>query len=336
MRGRKMTEEELIRLVEEKYKGKIVYLGGFVGTRKKCKWWCNVCKKEFWKTPEDLLRKGCTLCNIRARTEKMSLTIKEIVQKIFEVSSGTILLMLNTFIAYKKQATFYCTICGHYWKTAVYHVANGDSGCPYCAGVARKTPKEIEEDVNSIEGNNFKLDYDSLINTHKKAHFICQTCGTHIYVTPNSLQMGNTSCPVCSKRSMEIPVLELLQRKGIKIIYNKALKGSNYNGSPQPLYPDFLIEDKNGNKLCIECDGQHHFNPLYGKEALIHQQNKDRHKDKFLKEMGYLVIRIKNSDKWGTDKHILLKKGLELLEEGVDEFQNINLEVFRPYDFNRE
>lgn len=116
------------------------------------------------------------------------------------------------------------------------------------------------------------------------------------------------------------------------------MDGCNYNDSKFPLRPDFRIETIKGN-LCIEADGIQHFVPIYGEETLKIQQNKDRYKDKILKEKGYILIRVTSSPtkEWGFKNHITLKELLDLIEIGIDfKTGEIDFELFKQYDFNRE
>ena len=81
-------------------------------------------------------------------------------------------------------------------------------------------------------------------NTKKDCLFRCKVCGHEWEAKPDNVIRGKTGCPKCAILSMERPVLEILSKKNIKVIHNKALKGSYYKGSTKPLRLDFFIKTK--------------------------------------------------------------------------------------------
>lgn len=227
--------------------------------------------------------------------------------------------------------------CGTiFWTTP--HCALRSCSCPKCAIDLIKekeiTPlKEMLKKLKRVWGN-LIIYVDGYDGIGKPCIWKCAVDG-HIWkACPHDILRGH-GCPVCAFSSMEKPVEEFLNKKKIKYKHNVGLKGSNFNGSRLPLRPDFYIETNKG-VLVIETDGQQHFLPVYGEQELRKTQERDAYKNKLMKEYGWVMVRVTSSLKWGTSKHILLEKLIELLNVGIDEKGNIDLDVFKPYDFNRE
>ena len=201
------------------------------------------------------------------------------------------------------------------------------------------TIEEIKQRLWELYHGDIIINETSYTKVWDYAEFKCNVCG-NIWRTKVSdlLYVKRVGCPLCVKKSMEKPVIDALKNKKINFKHNVALEGSNYNGSSHPLRVDFIIETDKG-KLAIETDGVQHFTSIYGEDELKYIQEHDRHKDKILKEKGYILIRVTSSPtkEWGFKNHITLKELLDLIEIGIDsKTGEINFELFRKYDFNRE
>lgn len=247
---------------------------------------------------------------------------------------------LDAFIKVIQKIRAKCKICGNIWSVVPYSLLNGE-GCPECAkkNKAKKLAKTDEQFRKEVYDKNPNIDpLETYINDRTKIKVKCKECSNEWYAYPTHLIRG-VGCPVCTKYSMEKPVVKALKKKGIDYLYNTSLKGCNYNGSPKELTVDFIIETPKG-KLAIETDGKQHFKEWHhGKKQLKYIQEKDRYKDKYLKEHGYILIRVTSSPtkEWGFKNHITLKELLDLIEIGIDsETKEVNFDLFRQYDFNRD
>ena len=302
------------------------------------------CGHEWEVLPSNALREDwsgrCPICNpidnvFLLKTPPIEKVIEEIEKKYpnrFEYIGG--------YTKMSKKCWWKCKICGFIFKTtpSMLKLRGSCSGCKKIkmhemfAVPLQKFLIMLEEAHNGL------IEYiEGYYNMETKCKFKCKICGNEWLATPKNVVYNKTGCPNCIMDSMEKPVIDFFIKNKIDYEHNKPLKGSNFNGSRMPLFLDFVISTNEGN-LVIETDGRQHFIPMHGEENLKIIQARDRHKDKILKEQGYILIRVTSSPtkEWGFKNHITLKELLHLIEIGVDENGNVNLDVFRPYDFNRE
>lgn len=265
--------------------------------------------------------------------------LSSIIERV-EKRWGNLIEYVDGYIKIHSKCVWKCTIDGTIWEARPHDIFAGH-GCPICGIQHRIEKKSLPLDTMvkklfDVWGDSIQY-VSGYINTKRNCLFRCACCCHEWEAKPDNVIRGKTGCPKCSIFSMERPVLEILSKKNIMPIHNKALEGSYYNGSRRPLRLDFLIKTNAGN-LVIETDGQQHFLPVYGENALMLQKERDSYKNKILKEKSYILVRVTSSPtkEWGTEKHITLSELLHLIEIGIDENGNVNLDVFRPYDFNRE
>ena len=315
----------------------------YVNNKIKIKFKHLICGTEWWALPMDVIKSkiGCPVCSEEYRHKAKTFPLQIIIEQVFIMSEGTIEYVsgyINTIIKCKWR----CVLCGKEWEATPHEILRRvRHGCSKCAhkhaGKKKITPLEIVIEQIKIITNDTIEYLDDYIDKHHKCKWKCKVCG-NIWETKPDTILNGSGCPICVKHSLEKPVMQALKEKNITPLYNTALKGSNYNGSTQPLKVDFIIETSKG-KLAIETDGKQHFVSVYGEEALKLQQARDRHKDKILKERGFILIRVTSSPtkKWGFKNHITLKELLKLIETGIDsKTGEIDFELFKKYDFNRE
>jgi len=323
----------LINEVNVFSEGTVEYVKGYINSRIKCWWKCKVCGWVWLATPRCIKQKHkCPEC----KRNKRIITVDKMKEKLKEVW-GSSIIYIDGYTKMSEKCKFKCTVCKYEWEVLPNTLINTTSGCPKCAINKKITPlNSVLEKIKKIHGDSI-IYVNGYINTQLKCKWKCSNCKHEWETTPNCILQG-TSCPKCSLISMEKPVINILERKGIVYKHNKWLEGSNFNNSIRPLKPDFIIETNKG-KLCIETDGKQHFTPIYGEEHLKAQQERDKYKNKFLKEQGYILIRVTSSPtkEWGTKKHITLAELLNLIEIGINsETKEIDFELFKKYDFNRE
>lgn len=330
-------EKFLIQL-KEIWGDKIEYIEGYIKMSTKCKFRCTTCGHIWETTPSSLLQyHGCPKCGYKIVSNKLKTSLEDFLQKLKEIWNGLIE-YIEGYESFSKKCKFRCTVCGHEWYATPDKIINQRKGCYECWKVKMSKEKIIPLDeflrrLKEVWGNDI-IYISGYKNMNTKCLVKCTICGFCWEVIPYNL-LNLSGCPSCTKKCMEKPIMDLLTKKGIIPKHDLGFEGSNYKGSKSPLRPDFLIEDKKGTKLCIECDGRQHFEPIFGEKELKHQKELDEHKNKILKENGYIVLRIKNSNKWGTNKHVLLQDAVNLLEIGIDnKTKEIDYNLFKKYDFN--
>lgn len=335
---RSVSLEKFLKRLKDIWGDSVEYISGYKNMTTKCFFRCTIHNHIWETTPSNLVnnKHGCPVCGIEHIKEKQRMPLEEVLDLIKIIFNDTIE-YVGGYANTQTSCIWRCKVCGREWRSNPNNLMRGH-GCKNCAakrnGENRIPP--IEKVIERVEKkHDHKIEYVSgYIDCSTLCLWRCRECGHEWYLSPSKIMFGS-GCSVCKAHSMEKPVAEALRKKKVKFIHNKKLEGCVYKR--YCLRPDFRIEE-NGIKLVIECDGKQHNCPIHGEEALRDQQAKDRCKDKFLKEHGYILIRVTSSLKkeWGTERHITLPELMKLIEEGIDENGNINIEVFRPYDFNRE
>ena len=87
--------------------------------------------------------------------------------------------------------------------------------------------------------------------------------------------------------SYELKIIKILQKENIA--FKREERIDKFWGSLYRM--DFSIY-LNGEKIFIEVDGEQHFKPVYGKAALIKQQEHDRRKNSFCLSNEIKLYRI--------------------------------------------
>lgn len=326
----------MLKQVKKRWGTLINYLSDYIRMKEKCKWKCNVCNNIWEATPSNIVQgSGCPICAQKHRLEKLRTSLEKMLEKLKNAHGGDIV-YVSGYVNMITKCKFLCIKCGTIWETTPWKAIHTKIGCPTCTRKNQWRPLEkmLQKLKETWEG---LIEYvDGYKNISEKCKFKCTECGYIWEAVPNNIIRGH-GCPICITSSMEKPVMEALHKKGIIPIHNKGLEGCYFNNSRFPLRPDFIIKTDYG-KLCIETDGKQHFKPMYGEDMLKLQQEKDRYKDKILKEQGFIVIRVTSSStrKWGTNRHLILQELLDLIEIGIDKNGIINFEMFSRYDFNRD
>lgn len=260
-------------------------------------------------------------------------TVEEMKEQLKKVHGDNIE-YVSGYECMSRKCWFRCKY-GHMWKAYPYQLINKRQGCPECYRLSRIIPlEEVKRRVFIL--TNGMIEYvEGYIDTHKKCKWKCIKCGHVWETTPHNIFEGNR-CPCCIMDSMEEPIIKLLDSKNVIYLHDKPIEGcmSANNGF---LRFDFQIPTNKG-LLILETDGQQHFIQMRHRENLQKQQEKDATKNKFCKDNNIILIRVTSSHtrKWGTPKHITLKELFDLIDKGISANGEVNLEVFRPYDFNRD
>jgi len=190
-------------------------------------------------------------------------------------------------IKYLNTSTKIKIICpehGEFLQTINMH--KHGNGCPKCHKLSKKKPlKNLKEHINDFKkAHNNKYNYSKIIfkNTNTKIEIICPKHGS-FFQTPNMHKLGS-GCPKCKESKGERKIREFLEENNIK--YSQEVKlFENYRF-------DFYLEDLN---TVIEYDGKQHSEPVEyfgGLEGFLKTQERDRIKEKFLKENNIELLRI--------------------------------------------
>ena len=328
----KNTKEDIQKILFDKFGDKISLVGDYINENIKTKFRCNVLNIEFDRLPSAMFRKdnACKNCATCKFTTKLN--AHEVALRINEASGGTLELLEDTFVNTATKATVHCKNCGRYYNVYTPSVYISKKLCAKCQHVLHLTYQEAKERADVISGGTLYFSEEDYKNTHSKIPVHCLKCDNHFVTTVDSIFQGH-KCARCVKKSLENPVIDILNKKHVAFKHDKGLEGSNFNESRVPLRADFRFSKY---PIIIETDGKQHF-----KEACEHDfsdiHERDLHKNKWCKEHGYILIRATSSPthEWGTERHITLAKLLELIQTGISDAGVVDIEIFRPYDFNR-
>ncbi len=137
---------------------------------------------------------------------------------------------------------------GHEWSIAHFHIRRGD-GCPYCAGVARKTQQDYL-DIAAKVGITLLGNAPTSIIHHAKwqcaAGHIWETSYAVIY---NAEKHGTTGCPHCAGMDFENGALVSQPQRDLR-----AMLGGELNFYSGDHYIDIAIEH-DGIRIACEYDG---------------------------------------------------------------------------------
>lgn len=198
----------------------------------------------------------------------------------------------ETYAGVKGKAEFICPIHGKQKITYATTLVFG--GCPKC-GIETNTDHrrlsidKAREYIESLN-NNIWLNPGEYINEHEKNLKIrCGSCGKTYVTRMTAYKYINTGkCPVCGqKRSRaEYRIATFLEKNNINFIQEKYFEDCK---DKQALLFDFYLPDYN---LCIEFDGQQHFEPKFGIDSFVTTKLHDAMKNNYCRWNKIDLLRI--------------------------------------------
>ena len=320
--------------LKEKFEDRIILdESTYVNSLTKAKFICNI-HKEFWAAFKDVIvqKYGCPKC---AR-ENNKITIKEMNARLLDRFGDNIQLDESTYRDTYTKARFICKKHDDFWAVPS-DVLNETYGCRKCADEASSINQTlsiecISRRLKEMYGDKIIIDQTTYINASSDARFICKE-HNYFYAKVYNVLNNASHCPACTKKSLEIPVLNALKLHKITYKHNKALKDCIYD--KHPLRPDFYIETKKG-ILWIECDGLQHQLPVYGENELEKIKVHDVFKNNYCKQKNICLIRIASKIIDGMKNYLLINEFIELLKKGDLGNGELDINIFKPFDFNRE
>lgn len=235
---------------------------------------------------------GCRECSYDIISQKNRLDIKTVIDIV--ASKGNILLNPDDYInVQEKNLLIKCGICGNDFVTSLASQINGDGACQACAKDKVAYSNILKsDDLNNLyntDGNIVLLnpeDYKG--NNVINLRFLCAECGKEFKASKANYDAGQKRCAHCShsKSSGEKIISDFLDSHNISYKFQQRFSDCR---DKKTLPFDFYLFDYN---MCIEFDGPHHFEPVYGEDRFLITQRHDAIKDEYCKNNNINLIRI--------------------------------------------
>ena len=229
----------------------------------------------------------------------------------------------NTDSYYGVTYPFYFICPKHGLQSVSFGTIRVGGGCIKCgfekSSKIRKSNIECIKSYIESLNNNIWLNPQEYISQHEKNLKIkCGSCG-ETFTTRFSVYktIGTGKCPNCGKKRSraEYTISSILDKHNIIYVQEKCFSDCR---DKRPLPFDFYLPEYN---LCIEFDGQGHYEPKFGEHSLKQTIYHDNIKNKYCVANDINLLRIPYWDGNNMEQTILNK---------IDEI-SINLNKNRRY-----
>lgn len=153
---------------------------------------------------------------------------------------------------------------------------------------ARLDTRYVDEYIKSVNGNLW-LNKDEYTNSTDRNLLIrCKCENTYTTSFANFLRKNITRCPTCTQKesSGELKIRKYLEDKNIEFEQEKRFTDCR---DVKPLPFDFYLHSQN---MCIEFDGQQHYENIFGEESFRRCQRHDKIKNEYCLLHGITMLRI--------------------------------------------
>lgn len=284
----KRTHDQYVQEVAIKNPN-IEVLGTYVNLQVSILHRCKVDGFQWMARPHNILYgKGCPKC-----AGNLKKTHKDYLNELYQVNPN--IEVVEEYAGAQTKILHMCKIDGYKWKIAPTSTLSG-YGCPECqkkllSQMRTKSHEVYVKQVAVINSNIEVLGEYSGSDTpilHK-----CKIDGREWMARPGNILHG-TGCPQCNQSHGEKQIVIFLTRYNIKFIPQKKFEGCIDKNS---LPFDFYLPQFN---MCIEYDGQHHFEPIdfagkgeewAEKQFLLIQQH-DKIKNQYCQDNDIKLLRI--------------------------------------------
>lgn len=255
-------------------------LSKYINGRTKVNLKCNVCGNEFSVTPGSLyMGHGCASC-AGTSSKSSELFVEEMSYVHPEIY------VLDEYKNSKTKIKLRCSVCNGEWEATPNSLLMG-RGCPYCAGLARKTHERFVSEMKSKHPDIVII--GAYKNNKTTVEYRCSKCGETFQGKPNSMLNAWRGCPRCAVSVGEKSIRSWLNENNIRYIQEYTFDDCR---DKRVLPFDFYLPDKN---TIIEYDGKQHYekNAYFGGEdALKTLQKHDKIKNDYCFSNNIRLIRI--------------------------------------------
>lgn len=284
----------------------------YVNVQTKLKYWCP--KHGLQEITYASISAGCwcNLCGFERSAKKNSRSIDEVIN-IVECKNNNKLLNPEEYINTKtKNLKVICGLCGRIFITSLASIMVSDGACSLCgirksSGHNKLSKEEVEYRINSVNDNVLLNPEDYLDNSTINLKIRCGECGETFVTSLRNYEYDNKiRCDSCTRKisSLERFGISVFSKYKINYIYNHRFEDCR---DMRPLPFDFYLPDYN---MCVEFDGQHHFEPKWGEERFKKTLLHDGMKNNYCRWNNIKLLRIPYWD--GNNIEDILVKELNL------------------------
>lgn len=290
--SRRLTNDEFLAKVA-KLQPDVEVLDTYVTSSTRMRARCKRCGREWEADGGSLARgDGCIRCASVDREAKRRISTDEFRCKLSKISPT--IEVIGEYKSSTDKIHVKCSVCGHEWLAAPYHLLEGH-GCCECLREQkrirfRSTHEEfvqkllaVHPDFRVVEGN------DNIYQSADTPLFFECPHGHTFRARPSNMLRPASGCPACKESTGEQRVRRYLEENDIPFIPQKVFSDCAYI---RVLPFDFYVESLN---TVIEFDGHHHFVPIkyFGGDAHLKEtQMRDEIKTKYCLDNGITLIRI--------------------------------------------
>lgn len=294
----RLTTEQVRSRVREIDGGEYHLVGEYIAANQPIRVLHEPCGAVIDVRAKGFLQEGdgrCRVCHPTAAKRGPKMT-EEVFRQRLADQLGTEYVAVSPFEGYKKPVVVRHVVCGTEWSITPHMLIGAKQRrCPTCANEARgshlRDADYLQKVLASQEwGGEYEWLEEHAGDNKAKLLIRHTVCGREYRVRPNDFQQGYR-CPHCAADAVEsygsAAISGLLEELGIEFERETTYDGLRRVGKLRFDFDIPLLED---HRLLIEYDGQQHFKPTWGKEALRLAQERDRIKDRFCEERPHLHL----------------------------------------------
>ena len=257
------------------------------GSDKKAWWTCSKNSKHEWQATisSRTAGRGCPFCSGKRVSEDNNLEANyPQLAKEWDLQKNQGQSPADVTTGSGKKVWWICQKDSeHKWQAVISSRTSG-RGCPYCSGnrasknnsFAQAFPELAEQWHPTRNGRMLPDEFTKKSN--KKVWWMCPRNSDHVWKTGIGERARGTGCPFCSHQTSAPEIRLLTELK--KIFPNRQIGWRSKIGGVEV---DLLIEEKH---LAIEFDGRY-----WHKSS----EERDRVKTEKLADMGYKLVRVRES-----------------------------------------
>ena len=242
----------------------------------------------------DSIKRGskCKQCSMFEDGRRKALNAHE-VENIVSQKNGDILINPQEYINHStKNLRIICGSCGKQFITSLSSIENGGGRCLDCkaktnAAQLRRSKETIIEIANNVDVQILNPQ-DYIDGSTYNMVAICPKCNKQFITSIDRLINYKPLCQKCRNTISigQIKLEEIFKRHNIRYIRGKTFQGCIYK---RKLIFDFYLPDYN---LCVEFDGQQHFQPVFGEESYEAGKIRDEIKNNYCLKNNIGLLRI--------------------------------------------